>query len=132
MLRKIGLLSLLILPLLYFNCGKFAPREGSEKSDDPGTVVGEDGAPLTAAEIQTRAKNILQTNCNSCHSTTVASVGLGDTTNVTNLLSGGLVVPGEDNNSILYQRVAANQMPPAPATLSDFDKRVIRAWIYLG
>lgn len=46
--------------------------------------------------------------------------------------SGAVLHPGQANESLLLQRVEANEMPPAGKTLSDSEKQLLRRWIESG
>jgi hypothetical protein len=68
-------------------------------------------------------KQILVDNCSACHDWT----GTWET-----VTAGGRVVPGSPDKSLLYQRIASDEMPAAGEKLSAEQKAFIRGWIAAG
>ena len=68
-------------------------------------------------------KQILVDNCSACHDWT------GSWEMVT---AGGRIVPGSPDSSLLYQRIASDEMPAAGDKLSAEQKAFIRGWIAAG
>jgi len=73
-------------------------------------------------------------SCNTCHSAVVKNKGL-QVTDYTTLMQGSLtgpvIIPGNADASLLWQKVRTGQMPLV-GKLSDLEKAVIRDWIDLG
>jgi hypothetical protein len=97
-----------------------------------------DAAPAVECEqVSAKARAILQMDCAYCHQSP-AKMGNFDfildtyTLTLANSTAGNkFVVPGAPERSRIYQRIAANEMPPAgqmPRPSKD-DLAVIRAWI---
>lgn len=79
---------------------------------------------------------LLATHCLGCHNPSAKKSGL-DLTRAESLATGGdsgpAVVPGDPESSLLWQRVAADEMPPDEAAgLNQADKDVLRRWITAG
>jgi hypothetical protein len=66
---------------------------------------------------------ILVDNCSACHDWT----GSWDT-----VTAGGRIVPGSPDKSLLYQRIARDEMPASGDKLSAEQKAFIRGWIAAG
>lgn len=75
-----------------------------------------------------QALNILQTNCSSCHGSTGGSGNVYGLADVSHMVSAGLVIPGNPNQSLLYNEIASNSMPPG-SPLSSAEKQMIQQWI---
>src|SRR5262249_19647070 len=73
-------------------------------------------------------KPILVRRCLECHSG-LAPKGKLDLTTRTGALK--VVVPGKPNDSELWQRVDAGEMPPKKP-LADSEKKLLRAWVESG
>ncbi len=71
----------------------------------------------------TAVKQILADRCSGCHDWAGAPEGLAGR---------GLVVPGDAENSVLYQMVSSDAMPKAGPKLTADQKEIIRAWIAAG
>lgn len=75
-----------------------------------------------------QALTILQTNCSSCHGSTGGSGNVYGLGNISHMVSSGLIVPGNPNQSLLYNEIVSNSMPPGnPLTATD--RQVIQEWI---
>ncbi|WP_210415546.1 hypothetical protein [Bdellovibrio sp. NC01] len=75
-----------------------------------------------------QALTILQTNCSSCHGTTGGSGNVYGLSDISHMVSAGLIVPGNPNQSLLYNEIVSNSMPPGNP-LSTTDRQVIQEWI---
>ncbi len=87
-----------------------------------------------AADLSRAVQSLLKAHCVKCHGPNKAKAGL-DLSSPSGLARGGesgaVVVVGKLDRSLLWQRVAAGEMPPAGA-LSDAEKSVLRTWILEG
>jgi hypothetical protein len=68
-------------------------------------------------------KEILATSCSTCHDWT----GSYDT-----ITAGGRIVAGDPDKSILYRKIAADEMPAEGPKLTPDQKAFIRGWIAAG
>jgi hypothetical protein len=68
-------------------------------------------------------KEILDNSCSACHDWT---------SSWETVTGGGRVVPGSPEKSVLYQRIASDQMPKAGDKLTPEQKAFIRGWIAAG
>ncbi len=87
-----------------------------------------------AAEVLPAVQELFKAQCVKCHGPNKPKAGL-DLSSPTGLSRGGesgaVVVGGKLDRSLLWQRVAAGEMPPTGA-LSDAEKGVLRTWILEG
>src|SRR5580704_208063 len=87
---------------------------------------------LTAGTFEANALPVFHARCFACHSGKVLSGGLSLETPDEILrggTSGGAIVPGKPNDSLLLTLVAAGKMPASGARLSDAEIAGIRTWI---
>ena len=91
-------------------------------------------AAADAAEFSPAVQALLKSQCMKCHGPNKPKAGL-DLSSPPGLSRGGesgaVVVGGKLDRSLLWQRVAAGEMPPTGA-LSDAEKLVLRTWILEG
>jgi len=87
-----------------------------------------------AADIETAAVELISENCLACHDGKTKTAGL-DLTSRESALEGGQngpsLVPGDPEKSLLFQRVAAGEMPlgdPLPTK----KRELLREWIAAG
>ena len=82
-------------------------------------------------DYQTQIQPIFNENCTNCHG---SSGGLA-LANYDQLMSGGnsgdLVIPGDYQNSILWQRIDSGEMPPG-GNISNAQLELIETWIMEG
>ena len=82
-------------------------------------------------DYQTQIQPIFNQNCTNCHG---SSGGLA-LANYDQLMSGGnsgdLVIPGDYQNSILWQRIDSGEMPPG-GNISNAQLELIETWIMQG
>ena len=87
-----------------------------------------------AAEISPAVQTLFKAQCVKCHGPNKPKAGL-DLSSPSGLSRGGesgaVVIGGKLDRSVLWQRVAAGEMPPTGA-LTDADKSVFRTWILEG
>jgi hypothetical protein len=100
------------------------PRSpGAEKPPKPAFVFEKDVQP------------ILQARCFRCHGDKTQKAGL-DLRSKHGLLEGGdtgpAIVPGKPEQSLLWTKVAADQMPPDQPRLTAREKLILRSWIEAG
>ncbi|MGE3681530.1 MAG: c-type cytochrome domain-containing protein [Bdellovibrionales bacterium] len=81
--------------------------------------------------IAEKVEAVLRRDCASCHGPVSPGYGGIDyITNIEALTSKGLVVPGNPDQSRLYQVIFSNEMPTSQP-LSTGDKQLIYDWIFL-
>ena len=82
-------------------------------------------------DYQTQIQPIFNENCTNCHGYS-GGLALG---NYDQLMSGGnsgdLVIPGDYQNSILWQRIDSGEMPPG-GNISNAQLELIETWIMQG
>ena len=82
-------------------------------------------------DYQTQIQPIFNENCTNCHGYS-GGLALG---NYDQLMSGGnsgdLVIPGDYQNSILWQRIDSGEMPPG-GNISNAQLELIETWIMEG
>jgi len=82
-------------------------------------------------DYQTQIQPIFNENCTNCHGYS-GGLALG---NYDQLMSGGnsgdLVIPGDFQNSILWQRIDSGEMPPG-GNISNAQLELIETWIMEG
>ncbi|MDG0816505.1 hypothetical protein [Bdellovibrio svalbardensis] len=78
-----------------------------------------------------QALGILQTNCSSCHGSTGGSGNVYGLTDISHMVSAGLIVPGSPSQSLIYNEIVSNSMPPG-SPLTSSEKQVIQQWIASG
>ena len=87
-----------------------------------------------SAAAQEQALGTIERRCLSCHNTENPTAKL-DLSNRAGALTGGLrgvaLAPGEPSQSLLYQRVAAGEMPPGGG-IAEEERVLIREWIEAG
>jgi len=96
----------------------------------PGTA----SAEFDANEFDRQVAAVLGSHCLECHNATERKGGLDLSRSQTALTggdSGAVIVPGRPEESLLIERVAANEMPPQHP-LSDTDQALLRRWIEGG
>ncbi len=78
---------------------------------------------------------ILSAHCLSCHGG-LHQKGKLDLRTLANIHAGGkegaAIVPGNADKSLLWQRVASDEMPPRPIKVSAEQKAILRRWIQSG
>ena len=87
--------------------------------------------------VARRAGTILRKHCYRCHGQTFSYPGLdfADTSTFVEPATGEVaVIPGDLSNSMLWQVIAEERMPPKDQNdyLSAADKETIRTWIESG
>src|SRR6185295_18164356 len=86
------------------------------------------------AGLESTAKAILEKRCLACHNAQMKTAGL-ILSSLENALKGGskgpALVPRKPDESLIWQRISAGQMPPANP-LSAEEREVIRQWIESG
>lgn len=86
--------------------------------------------------FETHVRTILKTHCFHCHGE-AGHKEAGLDVRLVRLLkqggeSGSALQPGNVQESLMWQRIQANEMPPEGKNLSDAEKEVIRQWIEKG
>jgi len=104
---------------------------GSETDDDEER----EDPPVDSVDPQLLALqtlNILTEYCSGCHAYPSNSGGLDYITDLGQLVTADYVTPGVAEDSYLYQRLAAGEMPPTESGPTDEEITIIRQWINLG
>ncbi|HVJ84411.1 MAG TPA: c-type cytochrome domain-containing protein, partial [Caulifigura sp.] len=98
----------------------------------PATVVADDAAPRFETEI----RPILRAHCFDCHGAEAELQGGLDLRLVRFQQKGGesgaAIVPGNANDSLIWQKVESGEMPPGKAKVSAAEKELLRRWIAAG
>ena len=96
-----------------------------------------DAATLPAAnadDFDTIVAPLFAGKCLTCHNATDKKGGL-DLSSATRALDGGdggkVIVPSKPDESLLWERVAENEMPPKKP-LADEEKQILKRWIAAG
>ena len=112
--------------------------DGSDEIVDTGTEA--DSAAPTFGDVF-RLLDADSTHCTACHDASSPAAGLNLNTEAeayANLLAGGasaMVIPGDAEGSILYQRIVDAERPMPPTMyemMPDSDVELIAAWINAG
>lgn len=118
LLRRITIItSMLLLMVSFQNCSK-------SKGGDSG------GISASSNVLADKAMAVFNRNCVSCHNATTMSGGL-NINDINYMLYYRLIVPGEPQLSILYNRIQDGSMPPT-GPLSANDAQAISDWIQSG
>lgn len=101
----------------------------------PLPLLAGDGAPEPIT-FEAHVRPILKAHCWQCHGEDEELKGNLDTRLARSLLKGGdtgpAIVPGKHVESILYERVAAGEMPPGKKKLSPREIELLARWIDAG
>ena len=93
-------------------------------------------AAETELTFEAHVRPILKAHCFHCHGEESKVEGKLDVRLVRWLLKGGesgsVLVPGKAADSLIWQRIAADEMPPSPKKLSAKEKATLRQWIEQG
>lgn len=75
--------------------------------------------------------SILESRCAECHAAGVNEGGFGYALSRRRLVRqpNGLVTPGTPADSVLYQRILSDEMPPGGRPLTPEQKEIVRRWI---
>jgi hypothetical protein len=99
----------------------------------PPPPKGSGGSPLSenCTQIKAQARTVLETNCAGCHNAPNKSGNFDYILDTDKLKSQGLLVPGNPEASLIYTRIAKNEMPPAGQQQrpTNSDATVIYQWI---
>ncbi len=99
-------------------------------SPPPRPVVN-NNVPTFASHV----RPIFQAKCFLCHNGGKKRGGL-DATTVAALLKGGesgpSIKPGDPSNSLLWETIATNKMPPSGKKLTDAERKLVQQWIAGG
>jgi hypothetical protein len=84
-------------------------------------------------EIALKAKAILESRCYVCHGQDGADeAGFNSALSRDRMVATSKLVPGEPDESVVYQQIASDRMPKDDTPLSDADKQIVKAWIEAG
>ena len=89
----------------------------------PSGLFAEAVAAIPANKGFATIKEILDRSCSACHDWTATYEGI---------MSGGRIVAGAPDKSLLYQKIASDQMPQEGDKLTPDQKAFIRGWIAAG
>lgn len=110
-----------LLALATSACGaKFTPQAATPPEALSTSSVAE------LQDVQDKAFTIVQSKCVTCHNATTASGGLKNMTDVMHLIAQGVVVPGDEVNSVFYRSIERNLMPKQGPALSAEEKVTIK------
>lgn len=88
------------------------PVSGGSVADPNAEPYNPDEDPFSSVLGQ-EVKQILQTNCGTCHIGQGAQGDFGYLLDIDQLIAGGKLIPGNKEDSQLYARMVAGTMPPA-------------------
>src|SRR5436190_4640582 len=95
-----------------------------------------DTIKLDAIKFESHIRPILKAHCWQCHGEEEEFKGGLDTRLVRSLLKGGdsgsALVAGKHTESLIYERVAAGEMPPGKKKLAPRDVEMLARWIDSG
>src|SRR5262249_7347933 len=101
----------------------------------PTTSAAADKASPTAVTFDKDVLPLFEAKCLRCHGGKDQKAGL-DLRSKAGLLKGGesgpALQPGAADKSVLWEKLAADKMPPGKEKLSAAEKALIRAWIDQG
>jgi mono/diheme cytochrome c family protein len=120
----ITLLILSLIPITWNACSQGPLGFGNDSSAT--LTIG--STVLPPAMLQQLARSIMIDNCASCHTATGGPGNVYNLTDSVHLISSGLVVPGNPEQSQIYQSIVSGAMPPG-GSLSVNDKVIVREWI---
>lgn len=113
-------------------CVVMLPLSGAAIADDKSkAAVHQSASPVFERDVLP----ILNAHCLSCHGG-LHQKGKLDLRTLTTIHAGGkegaAIVPGNADKSLLWQRVASDEMPPRPIKVSAEQKAILRRWIQSG
>ncbi|MGI9457084.1 MAG: DUF1592 domain-containing protein, partial [Aeoliella sp.] len=88
-----------------------------------------------ARQFETKIAGLFARNCLECHDSAAREGGLDLSRKVAALEggdSGKAIIPGNSAESLLWEQVDSNSMPPEGDPLSTLDKALLRQWIDSG
>jgi Protein of unknown function (DUF1549)/Protein of unknown function (DUF1553)/Planctomycete cytochrome C/Concanavalin A-like lectin/glucanases superfamily len=92
------------------------------------------GGAGDAIDFDGKVAPLLARKCLDCHSGTDPK-GKLDLSRLSSALAGGAsgkaIVPGKPDESLFWERVSSNEMPPS-SPLADSEKAILRAWLTTG
>src|SRR5262245_18132797 len=98
----------------------------------PAALPAEENAP-SAMTFEAHIRPIVKAHCWQCHGEEEELKGGLDARLARSLIKGGdsgpVIVPGKHGESLLYERVAAGEMPPGKKKLPARDVELIARWI---
>src|SRR5262245_45756363 len=123
-----------IVAATFVACGILAAACGGlDYPAAPPPPKGNSGSPLSenCTQIKQQARSVLETNCAGCHNAPNKSGNFDFILDTDKLKSQGLLVPGNPEASLIYTRIAKNEMPPAGQSQrpTNSDTTVIYQWI---
>lgn len=122
-LKKVSITTAVFLIVLSFqNCAVI-----SDDSSDESLLA----SAADQADLQSKAMNILQRNCSSCHNPSNAQGGIDYITDLNLLLYYRLVIPGDPQHSEIYSEIQSGNMPPGKP-MNQNDMKIVFDWIQDG
>ena len=100
-------------------CGQY--KAMSTATDSLNSDTSSDG-------IATKAKQLINSRCNSCHSPADPQGGVGFIIDLKSMFAAGLIVPGDPVNSYINQVIATDYMPEGQP-LNIEEKELVQSWI---
>lgn len=121
-------LTLVILVFLSSGCVRMI----QSGKDDSNAALSSSSVNLAdPVAVKNQAMQILANNCTGCHGASTGPAGIFNLLDTNHLLSSGLIIAGQPDNSLLIQSIEAKRMPPS-GPLNAADQQVLRAWIAGG
>jgi len=121
------------LRLLAAVCLVLAGSAAAQAAEPPVDAVTADTSHLT---YEKHVRPIFKAHCFHCHGEEPELAGELDLRLVRLMLAGGdsgpAVAAGEPDESVLWQRIESDEMPPGPKKLSEAEKQTIAHWIRGG
>ncbi len=103
-----------------------------DTEDTGGSDTGGDGDELACEDAAPAAETLVLESCAACHGAEgTGQGGFSTIEDVPAMVDAGMVVPGEPDQSTLWTRVAAGEMPPSGA-LEATEQAILHDWIACG
>jgi mono/diheme cytochrome c family protein len=116
----VKILGIFTLIIFFQNCGYNGPSDPQRYMSSSSTFSG-------IPSYEELYSKIFQSKCLACHST-----GTTNFSSYSSLISGGSVVPGDVQGSLLYQQISSGQMPKGGVALSSSEVKAVASWIADG
>ncbi len=129
-----GYICLMVLSFALLGCDEGFKAKGSDEASDLSTIdFNSEYLDIPFAELETKASEVLQTRCASCHSAGgTGAAAIPDIMDTNDLLRRGLIVPNHPVNSKLFVDVWDGRMPSNGESLTKDELEIIQIWIYRG
>ena len=108
---------------------------GADGKHDPSAHIAEQLAARRRRTFETKVASLLANRCLECHDSSTKEGGL-DLSQKNSAFAGGesgkAIVPGKLSESLLWESIAADEMPKEQTPLTDGQKKLLREWIESG